>query len=52
MTKGLIRAVSLIAASPAIAHEGGNHIHPHGFEAAISLGVIVVVALVWRISSR
>ncbi|MEP2783634.1 MAG: hypothetical protein ABJO67_03670 [Pseudoruegeria sp.] len=54
MIKGLIKTAALFAATPAMAHVSGPHLHPHGFETtAVAMGGIVVVALIlWLVSRR
>ena len=42
-------AIAILAATPALAHEG-LHLHPHGGE-AIAIG-LVLAALAWLVGSR
>lgn len=53
MIKGTFSTLALFAASPAMAHVNGPHLHPHGFETtAAAIGAIILAAVVWRIMSR
>lgn len=50
MIKLMTGALALFVASPAIAHENGAHLHPHGFDAfPMVLGSLFIVALAWRL---
>lgn len=42
--KPLTTLAALLAAAPALAHDGA-HLHPHGFEAALALGLVVAGAV-------
>ena len=43
-----LTATALMMATPALAHEGGAHVHPHGYEALLvlalcALGIYAIV---------
>ncbi|MBP0483220.1 peptidase M23 [Sagittula salina] len=37
-------AIAALAAGPAIAHEAGAHLHPHGSEPAMMLALLALLA--------